>query len=878
MNILKFVSVVLGCMGTMSLHGAVNIDSISSRLDHQRSIFPQEKFHVMTDQGRYMGGDTVWLRGFVVDAASHQPLSVSKYLYVELRNPFDSVEQRIKLSERDGIYSGYLPIDVNIAEGEYTLAAYTRYSLSLGPDFVFRKKLDIRSPFSTVSEIRPTFDSDDRNLTIKLDYVDRATGNDREFTGMTYHTSTGKTREYRAGKGTRSIKLSPGDCRKGAVLVRYNNYARYITLPDDRAPFDVTFHPEGGYAVTGIPNRIAFKAIDRNGRGIHVSGRVVDREGEEITVLSDTHCGMGSFVIVPQASDRYTAIISDGTTELSFELPEATSAAPALRVDNSRASVICIAAAGPVPTGSVIVGVQRGYMLFAAPAGGKALNIDKKELANGIVQIMLIGPDGNILSERLTFIRHKTCQARVASHLSAYLTRTNARMTLSLDGYQVADGSVAVSVTDDRLAALDSAVTITSQLLLQGDLKGYVEDAGYYFRNPSRRTDAALDVLLMTQGWKRYDMPAVIQGRYIHPQTAMEYGQEITGSVTTLWRNKPMKDAAISILAPAYRFADAVMTDADGRFTIDRLNFPEGTKFLLQALNRKGKGDVNFSIDAPAVPYVPALPPTCVTSQAGVVHAAEDGSVKWRMMRNNGLMEILLDEISVTHRKTADYDGSEYAALAAKSFDREQLDKEHVMTYDAIIGKIGGLTQSDGVLRYHGNPVSYYVDGFRWSADETVDIDDGESANSNTITAIPTKLSDFELMYPVTMVQRIDFLQPAQALSLGNGNSGGALVITTIDGSEADTWTRPDNVKVITPLGYQRPVEFYSPKYEHASQNDGSDLRSTIYWNPSVPVSGGTASFDFFTSDNHDTTYTVRIEGLTSGGEIIQTSSSIPVK
>ena len=50
---------------------AQNIDAISERIDLQRQEFPQEKIHVMTDHGDYLAGDTIWLRAWVVDAASH---------------------------------------------------------------------------------------------------------------------------------------------------------------------------------------------------------------------------------------------------------------------------------------------------------------------------------------------------------------------------------------------------------------------------------------------------------------------------------------------------------------------------------------------------------------------------------------------------------------------------------------------------------------------------------------------------------------------------------------------------------------------------------------------------------------------------------------
>ena len=72
---------------------------------------------------------------------------------------------------------------------------------------------------------------------------------------------------------------------------------------------------------------------------------------------------------------------------------------------------------------------------------------------------------------------------------------------------------VAVSIVDGRISSPDTTVTIASQLLLQSDLRGHVEDAAWYLRTPRREADPAADALMLTQGWTRYDMPAAISRR-----------------------------------------------------------------------------------------------------------------------------------------------------------------------------------------------------------------------------------------------------------------------------------------------------------------------------------------------------------------------------
>lgn len=130
------------------------------RINIQQCIYPQEKLHVVTDRNVYSSGDTVWCRIFVVDAADHKQVNKSKYVYLELLNPFGEVSDRIKIIEKDGVYSGYIPIDEDIYEGDYTLAAYTMYSENEGKDYFFRKPLRLLSQYSSKyvieSEFTPT--------------------------------------------------------------------------------------------------------------------------------------------------------------------------------------------------------------------------------------------------------------------------------------------------------------------------------------------------------------------------------------------------------------------------------------------------------------------------------------------------------------------------------------------------------------------------------------------------------------------------------------------------------------------------------------------------------------------------------------------------
>ena len=84
-----------------------------------------ERVMVQADRSLYAAGETIWMRGWICDSGSSRP--VSRYLYAELlRDGQGSVEQRIKLKESDGYFSGQIVIPEDVESGWYTLRAYTR--------------------------------------------------------------------------------------------------------------------------------------------------------------------------------------------------------------------------------------------------------------------------------------------------------------------------------------------------------------------------------------------------------------------------------------------------------------------------------------------------------------------------------------------------------------------------------------------------------------------------------------------------------------------------------------------------------------------------------------------------------------------------------
>lgn len=96
----------------------------------------------------------------------------------------------------------------------------------------------------------------------------------------------------------------------------------------------------------------------------------------------------------------------------------------------------------------------------------------------------------------------------------------------------------------------------------------------------------------------------------------------------------------------------------------------------------------------------------------------------------------------------------------------------------------------------------------------------------------------------------------------------GVILITTKSGGNHASAYNPSIVN-ISPKSFDKAKVFYSPQYARSEYtNDFVDLRSTIYWNPTVKTDvSGKASFKFFAGDGPGT-YKVTVEGLNAAGNL----------
>ena len=321
-------------------------DSLVTSFFNQLLIFPQEKIYLHTDKPYYISGERIWFRAHVADAATHIPATASRYVYVELINPLDTVVTRIKILQADRAYHGCLLIPEDAPEGDYVIRAYTAYMRNLDEGYFCTKTIHIGDPQArTVQADTQFLFEPGRRGRIHATFRFLQVGSGAPVVPKSVRVKVNNGREMSIkvdDDGTASFNFDmPAASRQRIIqldAVAFNYpYRQFIRVPTPDDDFDVSFYPEGGSIMQGTFGKVAFKAMKSDGQSIDVSGTVYDRDGTEITKFNSEHSGMGSFWFNAGKGKTYYAVCENSKGQSKrFDLPAAVDRGCSLTVSQLR--------------------------------------------------------------------------------------------------------------------------------------------------------------------------------------------------------------------------------------------------------------------------------------------------------------------------------------------------------------------------------------------------------------------------------------------------------------------------------------------------------------------------------------------------------------
>ncbi|NDW12044.1 TonB-dependent receptor [Bacteroides sp. 214] len=754
---------------------------------------PQEKLYLHIDKSFYAAGENIWFKGYLQDAITHSSVTTSNYIIVELTNRDNKVLLRKKIRREGDGFIGSIPLAANIPEGYYTLRGYSNWMLNAGPEFIYSRNIQV-------------VNSIDVNKQAILEY-----------------------------------KEKEGD-------------SFLSCLADDYA---VTFFPEGGELLDGVPQQVAFKVQGFDGLSKELQGRVYTDRGDTVAYLRTEHDGMGVFSLLPSANEVYYAdLFTVSGVRKQVALPEVKKVGVGISVARTRQGILYTVQHTPAtdfPEGLSLVVHTRGAVKLFRTITSESLKgiLPTDFFDDGISHFLLINEEGVAVSERLFFSWAPQSVWSITPDKEEYGQREKVTVTIEAkrNTGEPIDGTFSVSITDAGLIPVDSLCNhIQSNLLLTSDLKGYIENPGYYFFGDRKIKDRHLDLLMLTHGWRRFTMDKLTGKPQLNMEHYIEVSQSISGRVRGL--TGKAKNAPVSAFSLKGLIHQTAMTNENGEFVIADINFPEKTRLFVQARTARGGGNLEVTVDslAFAPPYNKEPFPNILPQ------VKSDFLINTRKsyFADGGEQVYHLHEVTITGKRKKQNENSFYDSMSKEVITEDDIaDAGYVDIYDLLL-RIPGIERDENTILYRQNKPILVVDNIIYDQEDGVSV-----------------LDDFYL----NDIEQVNLLTNVQATNMfGAQGSYGAILFELKRGINQQSRMKPKGALWIMPLGYSTYTEFYHPVYDtpEKKNNPKPDLRTTIYWNPALTLdTEGKAIIEYYTPDRKAPQHII-IEGVAADGSVLR--------
>jgi hypothetical protein len=620
--------------------------------------------------------------------------------------------------------------------------------------------------------------------------------------------------------------------------------------------YDVQFFPEGGNLVAGINSKVAFKVTMPDGKGLgEYRGFVIDQKNDTVVRFQPLKFGIGSFVFTPSAGNGYKAIIKSGNNAaVTRELPAVNSQGYVMTVKDTGSPQIEVTVRGTgVEAGELYLFAHTRQLVKAAVTapfnnGIASFILDKGKLGEGISNLTIFNSARQPLCERLYFKRPKqNLSINATADQALYTRRKKVSIDITAKNFSGQAKSANLSMAVYRLDSLQNVDDgeIFSYLWLKSDLRGNIESPGYYFKNTSAETDAALDNLMLTQGWRRFQWSNVLGNKPVAFNFLPEYdGHLITGKITNTQTGGVAKDIVAYLSVPGKRVQlYAAKSDSAGRLVFNTRQLYGPGEIVAQTNSER---DTSYHIDilSPFSEQYSKYPLPKFSLTRDMQSAIEEGSLGTQVQN-------VYWGNKIKHFYEPAVDSSGFYATPFKTYLLDNYTRFTTME-EVLREYIREVWVTRSQKRYHikvlnGNG---FLDG-----DPLVMLDDVPVFNIDKVMAIDPlkvrKLEDVPYRY-----------------YWGPSVYEGILSFTTYKGDLGGVEIDPRAV-VLDYEGLQLQREFYSPVYdtEQAAKSRMPDFRSLLYWAPEINTSAsGKNQLSFYTSDQTGK-YIGIVQGITAEGD-----------
>jgi hypothetical protein len=623
----------------------------------------------------------------------------------------------------------------------------------------------------------------------------------------------------------------------------------------------IYFFPEGGNTVQDLNSKIAYKITLPNHLPLqNTSLTVTDEAGTKIFNGEPLYDGMGSFYLTPEKGKTYKAAFTYNSIVYTSYLPAPLNAGVVMELNNTSQNklFVSVTASENAPSKNVIVIAQmNGTAVYAQKynltEGSAAGAIDKKNLPNGTLSVTVFSETMQPLCERIVYIKKFSYQP---PELTPLQKPAEARSKISLKIDKVPDSSLlSIAVTDAEEPAVNfTNHNIVTYFLLGAEVKGYVHNPWFYFKLNDSLSNAALDLVMLTNGWRRFKTTDIVNGTMPLIKYYPETGIAVKGSIKDEFKKSIPEEGKINAIIKTEDsttiYTDAVITK-NGRFSISGLDFKKRGKLYLRGNHDKKTQTLPLQTEPGYIDTLTSFENRIIENEGSATEHFTKTTLQLAARfeykrRNPGeLQEIIVtgkaktkEQLLTEQYSTEQFKQSEFTYVIDSNI-------AYASIWQYLVGAVPGLNIGGNMIV---DPVVNFNRFSNLRDNSIADVTFVEQLNNN-MSSIAFYLN--EVLVPMVSITDLNPKDIALIKVNRNPNMGlnaplGSMFIYTRKGYNS----RNAGFNPVEITGYSTAKEFFNPVYDTKSeQYFSTDMRSTLYWNADWTMKKEHSIIEFYNND-----------------------------
>lgn len=868
------------------------IQQIKDALHDFNVEYPAEKIYVQTDKTYYKPSESVWYKGFLSNGTDNKPSVSSDVVYMELLDPRGNIIERHEQNVVTGTFNGVFNLSPDHPGGIYRIVGYTTWMKNWGEDYFFSKEITVQKVITP-------------RLLLKIDFEKRAYGAGDEvvanlkITDLNNIKTTGSTVKSTIRIGGKEYKTLKDESKDGEAAVRFSLPANLNTadgilqvvvadkgveesitrsIPIVINKIEMQFFPEGGDLIAETDNRVAFQALNEFGKGADISGEIIDESGLKVTDFASFHLGMGSFTFKPGKGKKYYARIAVpvGNGDLK-ELPKSVDNGYRLTLSQKDSKKTTWKIYSPKDNANMaIIAHTQGIIQYSKALylrqGENEMEVNTSDFPIGVAVFTLFDGTKEV-AERLVFLNDdKRLNIKLTTDKEYYAPEEEVKLSIetSDDKGNPVSANIGLAVVDEQILTMadDKQDNILSSMLLSSELKGRIEEPSFYFNPEEPKAKEAIDYLMLTHGWRRFQWPEVLSNT---PPFEVKNLAERFGSVYGYILDKNGNPVG----------ADVYLIEFGGKRRIARLNTTKEGHFVFHNVDMTN--GVHVSTKLPNRVYLIDGMPVIAKKNNEIVNT-EDG----------GIIDLSKKSEDVKELDRSDIRKDEYTEII-ESFQSDQSALEEVLVVGYGIQQRRTLSAAVSVvhtedLKLGQDPnditsaLAGVVPGIMVNSQNTVP---GSSSNirirgTSSITTteplvvidgIPVEGSFSQAMSMVNPsdIESVEVLKSVNGSAIYGSRASNGVILLTSKRARFKQKYKPPTPEYSGATVAKR--QFYkAPGFLQETHNPSRD-NSTVYWNGNIYAGKEGKAVAVFYNNKQSSTFRITAEGRSPADGLIASVS-----